>query len=259
MDPATAPPGPWSAFAPPRDISEHGHLIDWLFAYTTWMNLFFFALVCAGLLGFSFLYRRRRHPKPHYTYGNRRPHVLAATAVGTAVFFGVDLNITRMSNDDFLSVFGAWPGDAEDAVRIQVLGQQWAWSFRYAGADGRFNTDDDVVTFNDFKAPVGRTVLFQVASKDVIHSFFLPNTRRKVDAIPGRVTRMWVRFREAGRFEVACAEMCGTYHYRMAASYSTLPWDDYVLWREEARRKALETNDPGDPDLYWGWPWERGA
>ena len=245
----------WADMLPPEDISEHGRLIDWLFNYTTYMNIFFFSLVCIGLFGFSFLYHWKRHPKPYYTYGTKKAHIVVATLIGTAVFFGVDINITRISNDDFLGVFAKWPGDDEDVERIEVLGQQWAWSFRYAGGDGLFNTDDDVVTFNDFKAPTGKKIHFQVTSKDVIHSFFLPNTRRKVDAIPGRITQMWVQFNKTGRFEVACAEMCGTYHYRMAARYTTLSPEDYAEWYEEARQKALQTNDPENPDLFWGWQW----
>ncbi len=248
----------WADMSPPTDISEYGHLIDWLFNYTTYMNIFFFTLVCAGLFGFSFFYYWKRHPIPYYTYGNKKPHILAATAIGMAVFVGVDMNITRISNNDFLSVFGKWPDTNEDVEKIEVLGQQWAWNFRYAGVDGLFNTDDDVVTLNDFKVPMGKKILFQITSKDVIHSFFLPNARRKVDAIPGRLTRMWVQFNKTGRFEVACAEMCGVYHYRMAAGYSTLTLEDYRLWLAEAQEKALETNDPENADLFWGWKWDEG-
>ena len=248
--------GFWASLQAPKDISVHGHLIDWLFNYTTYMNIFFFTLVCAGLLGFSFLYHHKRYPKPYYTYGNKKPHILTATAIGTAVFFGVDINITRISNDDYLGVFAHWPGDEENIEKIQVLGQQWAWSFRYPGEDALFNTDDDIVLFNHFKVPVGKKIAFQVTAKDVIHSFFLPNTRRKVDAIPGRITQMWVELKETGDFEVACAEMCGVYHYRMAASYSVLSPEDYALWLGEAQEKARETNDLENPDLFWGWKWD---
>ena len=250
----------WSSMQPPEDISEYGHLIDWLFNYTTFMNLFFFALVCAGLFGLSFLYYYKRHPRPYYTYGNKKTHILTTTAIGIVVFVAIDMNITRISNNDFLGTFGKWPNttNGEDVEKIEVLGQQWAWNFRYSGRDGLFNTDDDVVTLNDFKVPIGKKILFQITSKDVIHSFFLPNTRRKVDAIPGRLTQLWVQFKKTGTFEVACAEMCGTYHYRMAATYSTLPLEDYQRWLDEAQEKALETNDPENADLFWGWKWDEG-
>lgn len=247
----------WQQFSPPEDISENGHLIDGLFNYTTSLNVFFFILVCIGLFGFSFLYHRKRHPKPYYTYGNKKVHILVATVIGVAVFLGVDMNITRMSNNDFMGVFANWPSEDEDIVKVEVLAQQWMWSYRYAGRDGVFNTDDDVVTTNDLRVPTGKKIVFQIISKDVIHSHFLPNTRRKVDAIPGRITRMWVKLNKTGEYDVACAEMCGTFHYRMQAKMTVYSPEDYGEWLEEAQRIALETNDTEVADNYWGWKWNQ--
>ena len=170
---------PWSlkTYLPPVDISVNGHLIDSLFMYTTWFNVFFFALVCIGLFGFSYLYRAKKHPKPYYTYGNKKTHILVATFIGLFVFLAVDMNITRMSNNDYLGVFINWPNDKkEDVLKVEVLAQQWAWNFRYAGKDGVFNTEDDVVSLNDLRLPTGKKIVFQLQSKDVIHSFFIANT-----------------------------------------------------------------------------------
>ena len=125
---------------PPTDISKHGHLIDWLFNYTTIMNLFFFILVCLGLFGFSFLYYRKRHPKAYYTHGTKKKHIALTAFIGLAVFVSIDMNITRMSNADYIGVFTKWPTTQEDVVRVEVMGQQWMWNFRYPGADGVFNT-----------------------------------------------------------------------------------------------------------------------
>jgi cytochrome c oxidase subunit 2 len=247
----------WQRITPPEDISENGYLIDYLFNYTTVLNLVFFILVCGGLFGFSFLYNRKRHPKPYYTYGNKKVHVMVATVIGVAVFLGVDLNISRISNNDFLSVFAKWPSEDEDIVRVEVLAQQWMWNYRYAGRDGVFNTEDDVVTVNDLRLPTGKKVVFQIISKDVIHSHFLPNARRKVDAIPGRLTRMWVKLNKTGVFDVACAEMCGTFHYRMQAKMHVYTPEEYQEWLEEAQRLALETNDTEIADNFWGWKWSK--
>lgn len=247
----------WQRITPPEDISENGHLIDYLFNYTTVLNLVFFILVCGGLFGFAFLYNRKRHPKPYYTYGNKKMHIMVATVIGVAVFLGVDLNISRMSNNDFLSVFANWPSEDEDIVRVEVLAQQWMWNYRYAGRDGVFNTEDDVITVNDLRLPTGKKVVFQIISKDVIHSHFLPNTRRKVDAIPGRLTRMWVKLNKTGVYDVACAEMCGTFHYRMQAKMTVYTPEEYQEWLEEAQRLALETNDTELADNFWGWKWSK--
>ena len=248
--------GFWSGLSAPEDISTNGHLIDWLFRYTTFMNIFFISLVCIGLFGFSFLYAAKRHPKPYYTYGNKKVHILVATIIGAFVFLGIDLNITRMSNNDYLNVFTNWPDETEDKVKIQVMGQQWMWNFRYAGKDGVFNTQDDILTMNDLRLPVGKKIVFQVTSKDVIHSFFLPNARLKVDAIPGRITRLWVEFTKAGKYDIACAEMCGTYHYKMGANLTTYSQEEYERWREEAENRALVVNDPERNEMYWGWAWQ---
>ena len=245
----------WNMIQPPEDISENGYLIDWLFNYTTYLNLFFFSLVCIGLFGFSYLYARKRHPKAYYTYGNKKVHVLAATIIGIAVFVAVDMNITRMSNNDFVNVFINWPSEKEDIVRVEVLGQQWMWNFRYAGKDGVFNTQDDITTVNDLRVPKGKKIVFQILSKDVIHSLYFPNARRKTDAIPGRITRLWIQFNKPGKYDIACAEMCGTYHYRMAAKLTVYDEEDFIYWREQAQSMALASHDPENPDLYWGWKW----
>ena len=257
---SAAKSNPWSlsTYAPPADISANGHLIDSLFMYTTWFNVFFFVLVCVGLFGFAFIYRAKNHPKPYYTYGNKKSHILVATLIGLFVFLAVDMNITRMSNNDYLGVFIKWPDNKkEDVLRVQVLAQQWAWNFRYAGRDGVFNTEDDVVSLNDLRLPTGKKIIFQLQSKDVIHSFFIAPTRRKVDAIPGRITRMWFELKEgtSGDYQIACAEMCGTYHYRMAAKLKVYSPDAFNKWMAEAEMKAKQENDPENADLFWGWAW----
>lgn len=254
---ADEPMGFWQRIAPPVDISVNGHLVDWLFYYTTWMNIFFFVLVCAGLFGFSYLYSAKRHPKAYYTYGNKKIHITIATVIGLAVFLAVDMNITRISNNDYINVFASFPDESEeDVLRVQVMAQQWMWNFRYAGADGVFNTEDDVIKMNDLRLPVNKKVVFQIISKDVIHSFFLPNARQKVDAIPGRLTRMWVELTEPGQYDIVCAEMCGTFHYRMQAYLTVYSEEDFEDWMSESERIATKENELDNADLYWGWKWE---
>jgi cytochrome c oxidase subunit II len=245
-----------SPYLPPEDITENGHLIDYLFNYTTTLNIIFFALVCIGLFGFSFLYYYKRHPKPEYTYGTKKSQIWIATIIGALVFFVIDLNITRMANNDLVNVFMNWPDKNEDVVKVEVMAQQWMWNFRYAGKDGVFNTGDDVLTTNDLRVPTGKKVVLQLVSKDVIHSFFVANTRRKVDAIPGRLTRLWFKLTKTGKFDIACAEMCGTYHYRMKALMTVYSPEEYNKWINDANSMALAENDPEVADNYWGWKWQ---
>lgn len=242
--------------APPEDISVNGHMVDYLFNYTTWMNILFFVAVCLGIFGFSFLYRAKRSPKAYYTYGNKKPHIIVATVIGLLVFLVIDLNITRLSNDDLLSTFFNYPSKESDALKVEVMAQQWMWKFRYAGTDGVFNTEDDVVTMNDLRVPVGRKINFQLTSKDVIHSFFLPNARRKIDAIPGKINRIWFEFKKTGKWPVVCAEMCGTHHYLMKAQMTTYSKEDFDKWYDQSKKYASVENDPEDANVFWGWKWD---
>ncbi len=247
--------------APPKDISVEGFgsKIDALFMYISLMDTFYFILVCIGLFGFSYLYSAKRHPKPYYTYGNKKKHLTTTLVIGLAVFFSIDSYIATTSNNDLINTFWNWPDPAkEEVLRVQVQGQQWVWNFRYPGEDGEFNTLDDIVTTNDLRIPAGKKVLFQITSKDVIHSLYFPNFRIKVDAMPGRISRLWIQTKdnEVGEFDIACAEMCGTYHYRMQAKLTVYNDEDYKNWNAEARQIAKAANDPDNMDNLWGWSWD---
>jgi cytochrome c oxidase subunit 2 len=244
----------WERISPPEDISTSGHLIEWLFNYTTYVNLFWFALVCIGLFGFSYLYSQKRHKIALYTHGNEKKHLLITALIGLGVFLSVDMVITKISTRDMKEVFWNFP-DGDDVIKVQVLAQQWAWNIRYAGKDGEFNTGDDVVQLNNLVVPVGRKVMIQMTSKDVIHSFYLPNARIKADAIPGRYAKLWFDTTKTGNYEIACAEMCGTHHYLMKGQLSVLSQEDYDRWVQESQELAIATNDTEDMDLRWGWKW----
>jgi cytochrome c oxidase subunit 2 len=241
----------------PKDISSNGHLIDWLFNYTTAMNIIYFGLVCAGLFGFSFLYSAKRHKKALYTHGNEKKYLISTAILGLVLFLSVDMVISKISARDLKETFWKFPDPkTEKVLKVEVMGQQWMWSFRYAGPDGEFNTKDDVVTNNDLRVPTGTKILFHVTSKDVIHSFFVPNVRLKVDAMPGRVSRIWWDANVPGTYDIACAEMCGTHHYLMKAQLTVYTEEDFAKWLKNSEEIALNTNDPDNQELAWGWKWQ---
>lgn len=244
----------WERIQPPEDISSSGHLIDWLFNYTTYVNIFWFALVCIGLFGFSFLYSQKRHKKAFYTHGTEKKHFLITAIIGLGVFLSVDMVITKVSTRDMKEVFWNFPEDG-DVLKVQILAQQWAWNIRYAGKDGEFNTADDVVTLNDLRVPVNKKVMIQMTAKDVIHAFYLPNAHIKADAIPGRFAKLWFDTKKTGEFEIACAEMCGTHHYLMKGKLTVLSQEDFDRWTKETQDMAIATNDAENMDLRWGWQW----
>jgi len=245
----------WESIKPPVDISTFGHYIDDLFFLTTKLILFFFFFVMLGIFGFSYLYSSKRHPKAKYILGTNKKHIAVVSAIGALVFIMVDMQITTISNRDFVNVFLNYPSEKDDILRVEVLGQQWSWNFRYAGKDGIFNTEDDVVTLNDLRVPANKKVLFQLSSKDVIHSLYFPNARIKVDAMPGRISRMWYELKVPGLYDIACAEMCGTYHYRMQAKltvYTQKQYDDWMTMMQERTEFAVEKDRVAN---YWGWKW----
>lgn len=245
----------WDRIRPPEDITSNGHLIEWLFNYTTMVNLFWFTLVCIGLFGFSFLYSQKRHKKAAYVHGDEKKHLVLTALIGLGVFLSVDMVITKVSTRDIKEVFWNFPENDPEVIKVQVLAQQWAWNIRYAGKDGEFNTSDDVVQLNNLIVPVGKKVMVQMTSKDVIHSFYLPNARIKADAIPGRYAKLWFDTNKTGNFEIACAEMCGNHHYLMKGQLTVLAQEEYDRWLLESQDMAIATNDTENIDLRWGWKW----
>jgi cytochrome c oxidase subunit 2 len=189
--------------------------------------------------------------------------------ISALIFFVVDGNLWFNSTIDVNTVYWNF-GEAEKsphAVRIEVNAHQWAWDARYAGADGKFNTADDVVTLNDIRVPVGLgadgkpdtaddvPVLFQIASTDVIHSFYLPNLRVKQDAMPGMVTRLWFVATETGEFDIGCAQHCGIHHYKMKGKLTIMPPDEYAAWLKAMSEQHARGFDPTDHEAQWGWEW----
>jgi cytochrome c oxidase subunit 2 len=119
------------------------------------------------------------------------------------------------------------PADAT----IRVTGQQWAWTFDDAGADGLLDTEDDVRTTDVLHLEVGKTYHFELESKDVLHSFFVPAFRLKQDAVPGRTYTGWFKPTRTGEFDILCAEICGIGHGIMGAKLVVETAEELAAWR----------------------------
>lgn len=150
-----------------------------------------------------------------------------------------------------LFVYSRFIRPPQDAMVVEVLGEQWRWSYRYPGADGKlgrsdpklispknlFGIDlsdptaqDDVLSYSELHLPVNRPVLLQIRAKDVLHSFFIPNFRAKMDAVPGMVTSYWFTPTVEGRFQATCAELCGTGHHRMQSPVIIEQAENFQQW-----------------------------
>jgi cytochrome c oxidase subunit 2 len=238
----------------PRDVSLDGHRIDSLIHVT----IVFTGLLFVVMVGWMVIavIRGRKGPAA-YDRGDSRKAVLGVLGFCGAVFVVVDGNLLGHALVDLNQHFWAFDRAEQTpgSVRVEVNAHQWAWNFRYAGPDGKFNTEDDVVTLNDLRIPVGAPVILQLASTDVVHSIYLPNFRVKQDAIPGMFTRLWFQAQEAGEFEIGCAQHCGPNHYKMRATLTALPRADFDAWAATASADGRRAWDPDDPGAHWGWEW----
>jgi cytochrome c oxidase subunit 2 len=131
---------------------------------------------------------------------------------------------------------------------IRVVGQQWAWTFTDPGPDNLLDTADDVRTTDQLHLVVGKTYHFQLESRDVLHSFFVPAFRLKQDAVPGRTYTGWFRTNRTGSFDLLCAEICGLGHGVMGATITVGTAEEHVAWlRQHAgdgQLAAINTRAP---------------
>ena len=122
---------------------------------------------------------------------------------------------------------------ADATMNVRVVGEQFTWTFYYPGESG----GKELVS-NQLYLPVGTEVKFTVQSKDVIHDFFVPAFREKIDAVPGLDTTYSVETTRVGNYPVVCAELCGLGHSTMRQTAHVLAKDDFESWLSEQRSKA---------------------
>ena len=147
-----------------------------------------------------------------------------------------------------------------DATEFEVVGQQWQWSFRLPGKDGRLGTsdirnvssdnplglnpndpnnrDDVVIVGDDLHLVVGKPVKALLRSIDVLHDFFVPQFRAKMDMVPGMVTFFWFTPTRTGTFEALCFELCGIGHPNMRGKVVVETESDYQTWLQKQKTFA---------------------
>jgi cytochrome c oxidase subunit 2 len=240
--------------ARPIDVSLSGHLGDHLFDFTTKGIGFLFIVMC-GIIFWAATRHGPQH-KAEYDHGSS-PRALALTAFVTlGILFVLDGTLLYGSFVDLSEAFYNYPKESDHPIIVEVYAQQWAWNFRYPGPDGKFNTQDDIVTLNDLHIPVGRPVFLRITSKDVIHSFYVPNFRTKTDAFPGAQSRLWFQATQPGEFEIGCAQHCGANHFKMEGHLTVDPPDKFEDWQRLQVAENQRRYDPNDAEAHWGWDWE---
>jgi cytochrome c oxidase subunit II len=255
---AIAKPKGESGWSLPRDVSMHGHQVDWLINITMVFLTVLFIIMCIWM-GIA-LFKHNKNHVPEYDHGDSKHSVKTAVLVSSVIFFIVDGNLWVDSTVDVNGIF--WNFDKVDAdpnvLRIEINARQWIWDARYPGPDGVHNTEDDPIITNDIRIPVDTPVYLQMASPDVIHSFYLPNLRIKQDAVPGMINRMWFQAKETGEFDIACAQHCGANHYKMKGTLIVMPKEDYAVWAKVASDDSKRVYMAEDTEAHWGWKWRTG-
>jgi cytochrome c oxidase subunit 2 len=122
---------------------------------------------------------------------------------------------------------------ANAEMNVRVVGEQFTWTFAYPGESG----GKEVVS-NELYLPVNTEVKFTVQSKDVIHDFWVPAFREKIDAVPGQNTYYSVETVREGDYEVVCAELCGLGHSAMRQTAHVVPKAEFDSWLNDQRAKA---------------------
>jgi cytochrome c oxidase subunit II len=160
-----------------------------------------------------------------YSHGNTTLEIIW-TVIPAAIF----ITLSFMSVNTWAKIKRNAP--ASD-FEIAVAAKQFNWEVSYAGPDGKLGSDDDVKFDNDIHVPINKVVRVQLSSKDVIHSFFLPNFRLKQDAVPGRTILVWFEAAKLGKYELPCAELCGFGHSGMKGWLYVQTPEEYKKWADE--------------------------
>jgi cytochrome c oxidase subunit 2 len=213
----------------PENVSTYGGEIDAIIALIYYVTLAWFFLTLGAFALFLVLYRRQEGRRATYIQGDRLREA-AWILVPLVIVVVLDLWIDFRGAPVWAKVKGQAP-PAE--LTVQVMAKQFNWEILYPGPDGKFGTADDREFENELHVPANKVVRVVLKSKDVIHSFFLPNLRLKQDIVPGRAIEAWFEATKPGKYEIPCAELCGFGHSGMNGWLYVHSPEEYRAWWKE--------------------------
>ena len=213
----------------PENVSTFGGDIDSLFYLILYITGAWLLLTQGLILVFLIKYRRREGQRAAYIPGNSLKQAAWILIPGLIVVF-LDLWIDLRGAEVWAKIKGQMPSSD---LLVQVTGKQFNWEIVYPGPDGKLGTVDDLQMENELHVPAGKVVRVVLKSKDVIHSFFLPNLRLKQDAVPGREIVAWFEATKPGKYEIPCAELCGFGHSGMNGWLFVHTAEEYQKWVKE--------------------------
>ena len=195
-----------------RPISDFARIGDDIQTQTFYWALGVFVLVEGALLYAIFRFRGKPDdPEPRQVHGNTTIEIIW-TVIPALILAAIAVPTVR-------GIFQTSAIPAGDALKIEVVGHQWWWEFRYP--------DLGITTANEVHIPVGQTVSLRMGTADVVHSFWPPRFAGKRDVFPNRETRLWFKAEQAGEYPGQCAEFCGIQHGRMAFRVKAQTADEF--------------------------------
>jgi cytochrome c oxidase subunit II len=233
-----APSVGWAdALTPESGGSPNADEIDALYKLVLYVALAVFVAV-EGMLVYSLVrYRAGRGRVAAQIRGNTRLEIgwtLAAALILVVLTVITFVKLGAISNPTPAAPAVAAAGEpaaSPSALRIEVAGQQYLWSFRYPSG---------ALSYEQMVVPTGTTVLLDIVSRDVAHSWWIPRLGGKADAIPGYTNHTWFRISRAGVFRGQCAELCGRNHADMTAQVRAVSPARFRAWLR-AQEHALRS------------------
>lgn len=243
------------------EIASNWNYIDHTIVITFWITGSVFVAIILFMAYCVARFYHRKGGKAAYEPENKKLEwwLTIGTGVGVAAMLAPGLFVWN----EFVRV-------PKDATEIEIVGQQWQWAYRLPGKDGRLGTsdirrvspdnptglnpddpngqDDVVIVGDDLHLPIGKPIKVLLRSLDVLHDFYVPEFRAKMDMVPGTVTYFWFTPTRTGTFEVLCAELCGVGHYAMRGRVVVAEEPEYQAWLQQQKTFTQMTARAGQAD-----------
>lgn len=229
----------------PAPINQYAALFDSYFAINVLVTGFVFVAAQVVLAWAILRFRRRGNAAVRFTEGNNKLE-LVWTVLTLVIFVSAAIAGAQLWSTFQLTA------SPPDALKIDVSGKQFAWNFRYTGADGKFGrtrvnlindasgnpfgldeadpaSKDDIMS-SQLHVPAGRAIELRLISHDVLHNFFVRELRIKQDLVPGMEIPLRFRADKPGTYEIACSELCGLGHHQMRSAMVVVTPDEFESW-----------------------------
>ena len=213
-----------TAYLFPEQVSTFAQDIDNLFYFIFYASIVLLAIVTFGMIYLAIKYRFKKNDEVRLTSSIDHNSILESSfviipliLVSITFVWGIKsyLNMVTVPND---------------AIEMKITGQSWYWTWDYpdGGPSNVFSTAEPLVL------PVNTPIKIVLSSTDVLHSFYIPVMRAKMDVLPNRYNVMWFDAKKVGEYSIFCTEYCGTQHSQMSGTVKIVPIKVYEKWLTEA-------------------------